>query len=231
VTLPPGQHRIEHFPRFGTHLHEPPPAVPHEPAIEIAGAVKEPFEVALSDLASLPHRKLTADFHCVAGWSATDLQWEGVPVEAFYREIVEPALEPGATVTHLVFGALDGYWAHMTLEDALAEDVLIADRLDGRPLGPDHGAPARLYSPAHYGFINTKHLCRIEPRTSEPRGYGSASSIANIGLRVLGYGRLPRGRVWHEERSRVLPAWSVRLVGRLLSPGIRAASGRGGRHG
>ena len=28
MTLPPGQHAIEGFPRFGTHLHRPPPAVP-----------------------------------------------------------------------------------------------------------------------------------------------------------------------------------------------------------
>jgi DMSO/TMAO reductase YedYZ molybdopterin-dependent catalytic subunit len=229
LTLPPGQHRIDHFPRFGTHLHEPPPAVPSDPAIQVGGAVDEPFEVSLTELSSLPRRKLRADFHCVAGWSATDLEWEGVPVSDFYRERIEPALPANTTVTHLVFAGLDGYWAHMQLDDALAEDVLIADRLDGRPLGSDHGAPARLVSPAHYGFINTKHLCRIEPRTSEPKGYGSASSIADVGLRLLGYGRLPRARVWSEERSRVLPAWSVRLVGRVLFPAIRAASARGRR--
>ena len=28
MTFPPGQHPIEGFPRFGTHLHRPPPLSP-----------------------------------------------------------------------------------------------------------------------------------------------------------------------------------------------------------
>jgi DMSO/TMAO reductase YedYZ molybdopterin-dependent catalytic subunit len=196
--------------------------------IEIRGAVSESFSVPLAKLATLPRRGLTADFHCVAGWSATDLQWEGVAFEDFYRKIIEPSLQPDAGVTHVVFGGLDGYWSYMSIEDALAEDVLIADRLHGRPLDGDHGAPARLVSPDHYGFINTKHLCRIELRTTEPKGYGSASSIAWAGLGLLGYGRPPRARVWEEERHRYLPAWSVRILGRLLIPPIAFLSDRGG---
>ena len=41
MTLPPGQRAVDGFPRFGTHLHRPPPAVPAEPVIEIAGAVAD----------------------------------------------------------------------------------------------------------------------------------------------------------------------------------------------
>src|SRR3712207_7252707 len=48
---------------------------------------------SLRDLSALPRRELTADFHCVAGWSATGLTWEGVAFETFYREVVEPVLE------------------------------------------------------------------------------------------------------------------------------------------
>jgi DMSO/TMAO reductase YedYZ molybdopterin-dependent catalytic subunit len=58
----------------------------------------------------------------------------------------------------------------VAIDDALAEDLLIAERLDGRPLDGNHGAPARLVSPHHYGFVSTKHLCRIELRTAEPTG-------------------------------------------------------------
>ena len=55
----------------------------------------------------------------------------------------------------------------VAIEDALAEDVLIAERLNGRPLDSDHGAPARLVSPNQYGYVNTKHLCAIELHTAE----------------------------------------------------------------
>ncbi len=78
VTLPPGHHSIDRFPRFGTHLHRPPRAVPTDPVIEISAAVAKPLTLPLAELATLPCRQLTADFHCVAGWSATSLHWGAV---------------------------------------------------------------------------------------------------------------------------------------------------------
>ncbi len=230
VTLPPGQHAVEGFPRFGTHLHQPPPDVPADPAIAISGAVAEPFSVLLTELATLPRREFTADFHCVAGWSATGLRWEGVAFEAFYRTVIEPTLEPGAPVTHVVFGGLDGYRAVVSIEDALAEDVLIAEHLDGRPLHGDHGAPARLVSPRQYGFASTKHLCRIELHTAEPaENYGHTTRISRALMLPPLFKRHPRSRVWEEERNGSLPAWAVRPVYRLITPPIAYLSARGRR--
>jgi DMSO/TMAO reductase YedYZ molybdopterin-dependent catalytic subunit len=229
VTLPPGQRAIDGFPRFGTHLARPAPAVPADPAIEISGAVAESFALPLAKLATLPRRELTADFHCVAGWSATNLHWEGVAFKTFYREVIEPSVRPGASITHVVFGGLDGYRSVVSIEDALAEDVLIADRLDGRALESDHGAPVRLVSPSQYGFVSTKHLCRIELHTAEPaEKYGRASPIVQVGLRGPAKPH-PRARVWEEERNRYLPAWSVRPVYRLLIPPIGFLCARGSR--
>ena len=229
VTLPPGQRAVDGFPRFGTHLHRPPPAVPTDPVIKISGAVADSFDFPLIELAALPRRELIADFHCVAGWSATNLRWEGVAFETFYRTIIEP-LQPDPSVTHIVFGGLDRYRSIVSIEDALAHDVLIADHLDGRPLDGDHGAPARLVSPDQYGFVSTKHLCSIELHTSEPpESYRHASPKNQIALRVLG--PHPRARVWKEERHRALPAWSVRPVFRLLIPPFMFLSARGSRRG
>ncbi|MDQ1373064.1 MAG: hypothetical protein QOJ09_402 [Actinomycetota bacterium] len=223
--LPPGQQRIDGFPRFGTHFHRPPPAVPTDPVIEIGGAVAESFAVSLAELATLPRRELTADLHCVAGWSATDLRWEGVAFETFYRRIIEPALAQDAAVTHVVFGGLDGYRSIVLIEDALAADVLIADRLDGRPLDGDHGAPARLVSPDQYGFVSTKHLCRIELHPAEPAARYHPSPVIQIGLQLVNPHR--RARVWQEERHQCLPAWFVRPVYRRLISPIRLLSSLG----
>jgi DMSO/TMAO reductase YedYZ molybdopterin-dependent catalytic subunit len=225
VTLPPGQRAVDGFPRFGTHLDRPPPTVPDDPVIEVDGAVVEPFAVPLADLATLPRREIVADFHCVAGWSATGLRWEGVPFAAFYRAVVQPALQPGARVTHLVVGGLDGYRVVVALEDALAEDVLIAEHLDGRPLDGDHGAPARLVSPEQYGFVNAKHLCRIELHTSEPSDDFGGHPVSRLFLRL--YTRHPRARVWEEERHRYLPAWMLRWLGHALTGSIMKLSSRG----
>ncbi|MEY2458666.1 MAG: hypothetical protein QOG30_496 [Acidimicrobiaceae bacterium] len=227
MTLPPGQHAIEGFPRFGTHLHRPPPAVPAEPVIEIRGAVTEPFAMPLGELAPLPQREVTADFHCVAGWSATNLRWKGVAFASFYRRIIEPALRPDATVTHLVLGGLDGYHSIVSLEDALADDVLIALQLNELPLDGDHGAPARLVSPSQYGFVSTKHLCRIEVHTTEPAARYHRSPFIQMGLQLVKPHR--RARVWREERHGLLPAWCVRPIYRHVIAPIRSLSARGSR--
>ena len=229
MTLPPGQHAVDGFPRFGTHLHNPPPAIPSEPVIEIGGAVNEPVTLPLADLATLPRRELTADFHCVAGWSATGLRWEGVPFAAFYREVIERSLRPGTRVTHLLFRGLDGYRYAVAIEDARADDVLIAENLDGRPLDTDHGAPARLVTPAHYGYVNVKHLCRIDVLTAAPAENYGAPRLTETILRSPLIKPHPRARVWEEERHGYVPGWVVRPFYRLLIPPIRFLSGRGSR--
>jgi DMSO/TMAO reductase YedYZ molybdopterin-dependent catalytic subunit len=115
----------------------------------------------------------------------------------------------------------------VTLEDTMGDDVLVADYLDGRPLDSDHGAPARLVSPQQYGFINTKHLCRIEVHTREPSQRYHPSPLIQFGLQLVKPHR--RARVWQEERHRYLPAPVVRPVYRLLIPRIRKLSARGSR--
>src|SRR5919197_256595 len=201
VTLPPGQRAIDGFPRFGTHLHRSPPAVPIDPVIEICGAVAKSFSLPLAELAALPRRHLTADFHCVAGWSATSLRWEGVAFATFYRLIIEPSVQPDLSVTHIVFGGLDGYRSVVSIEDALADDVLIAERLDG-----------------------------TEPPAAE-RGEnsGHAPRISQVLMVPPLFKRHPRSRVWEEERNGSLPAWLVRPVYRLLIPPIGFLGARGSR--
>lgn len=220
-TLPPGQRLIGRFPRFGTHLGRPAPAIPTDPAITIdGGPVTSAFDIPVAALADLPRTELTADFHCVAGWSAADLRWEGVTFATFFRTIVEPDLAPGTEVTHVVFEGLDGYRSVVLIEDALADDVLLAERLDGRPLGADHGAPVRLVSPAQYGYVSTKHLCRIEVHSSEPR----PPRRSFVDARLLE--SHPRARVWEEERHGSLPGWLVRPVYRALKAPLLYICGR-----
>ena len=221
TTLPPGQHLIGRFLRFGTHMGRPAPTVPPDPAITIGGpAVPSSFDLPVAALAGLPRRELTADFHCVAGWSASAVRWEGVAFETFFRTIVEPELEPGTKVTHLVFAGLDGYRSVLVAEDALDDHVLLAERLAGRPLGAEHGAPLRLVSPLQYGYVSTKHLCRIEVHAGAPpwrRG-------PLVTTRLLE--PHPRARVWEEERHGSLPGWLVRPIYRALeAPLLRLGTG------
>jgi DMSO/TMAO reductase YedYZ molybdopterin-dependent catalytic subunit len=220
TTLPPGQRRVDGFPRFGTHLHHPPPAVPPNAGIGVTGPLRAPLVVGLSDVEALPRVERVADFHCVAGWSATGLRWEGVAFATFYRTLIEPRLLPDTAVTHVVFRGWDGYGSTVLLEDALAEDVLVATRLDGEPLRPAHGAPVRLVSPSQYGFVSTKHLRTIEVHTRRPRTDHPYTVLTRSH---------PRARVWKEERHPWFPAAVLRPVYRSLIRPIARLSARGAR--
>lgn len=206
------------FPRFGTHLHRPPPAIPEHPTIEVTGAVIADLAITLADLERLPQVERVEDFHCVAGWSATGLRWGGVTFATLYRTLIEPALTTGTQVTHLGFGGYDGYRSVVHLDDALADDVLVATRLDGQPLTPAHGAPVRLVSPSQYGFVSTKHLGRIEVHTSEPRSDAPFSVLTR---------EHPRARVWREERHAWFPAAMIRPLYHALIRPIARLSARG----
>ncbi|CRK57878.1 hypothetical protein [Alloactinosynnema sp. L-07] len=216
--LPPGQRRVEGFPRFGSHLSRPAPAVPVDPVIEVRGAVTEEFDIPLASLSLLPRQEIAADFHCVAGWTATDLRWEGVSFATLYRALIEPAVPPGTLITHIKCGGLDGWEAAVTIDDILADDVLIAQNLDGHPLDSDHGAPARLVSPSQYGYMSVKHLSSVELLITAP--------AITEGPLIRSH---PRGRVWEEERHGLLPGRAVRLLYRALIGPIRFLSARGAR--
>lgn len=155
------------------------------------------------------------------------LRWEGVTFAIFYDKVIAPSLRPDASVGHIVFGGLDGYRFVVAIEDALAEDVLIADHLDGRALDSDHGAPVRLVSPSQYGYVSVKHLCRIELHASQPEERYHPATVVQAGLLLVKPHR--RARVWHEERHRYLPARALRLPYRLLIKPIMVLSARGSR--
>ena len=220
--LPPGQRRIDFFPRFGRRSDRPAPTVREHPTVVFGGALTAPIEIAVADLVGADRRELHADFHCVAGWSVTDLHWEGIAFADVYQRYVATAVEPGTTVTHVLVHGLDGEHFVAELEDLLADDVLLADRLGGRPLDGDHGAPLRLVNPAQYGYANIKHVCRIDMLT----GAAPAGSPALLDRVLQSH---PRARVWEEERHGTLPGWLIRPIYRVIKTFMLAAAARRGR--
>ena len=202
----------------------PPPRVPPDHEIEVGGAVTEPFSLPLAELDGLPRREMTADFHCVAGWSATDLRWEGVPSRASSRGRRTGA-GPGAPITH-VFQGRDGYRSIVTR--GRAGRGRADRRAPRRPAaGGDHGAPVRLVSPSQYGFISTKHLCRIEVHTAEPGGPTTAPAHPP----GCGWSSPTRGPGVGGGAQRLRPGLGATRAYRLLIPPIRALAARGGRGG
>ncbi|PCJ56131.1 MAG: hypothetical protein COA73_12865 [Candidatus Hydrogenedentota bacterium] len=209
--LPPGQHEISTFPRFG--LLQFAYRYPRDTKtikISITGG-NDKSTVVADALMQLPRVKQVSDFHCVTTWSRRGLTWSGFRFRDFYTEILKP-LFPGENVGFILLKGQDGYRTSLPLEDLLAEDVLLADTLDGKPLTVEHGAPLRLVAPSHYGYKNIKHLDRIEIRSD---GNLDISS----GFRFMSH---PRARVAHEERGTGVPGWMLRILYRpLVKPTIR----------
>jgi DMSO/TMAO reductase YedYZ molybdopterin-dependent catalytic subunit len=207
MTLPAGQHLLGYFPRFGVHSAGPPPRFSEPAMIRIEGAVAHRLEVHVARLAELERQSIVADFHCVAGWTTQNLQWGGVTFRTFYESVIVPEARPETGVSHILFRGADGYYATLTLDDALGNEVLLADRLGEAALQGNHGGPLRLLSPKQYGYKSTKYLCSIELHTRQ-QGDGHKSAVPNFWLTLLG--PHPRARVAKEERHRYVPAWALR---------------------
>jgi DMSO/TMAO reductase YedYZ molybdopterin-dependent catalytic subunit len=214
MSLPPGQSDIGIFPRFGIALWEPPPSVAEPALLQVTGAVTHPLNLAVSRLAELPRRNVVADFHCVTGWSVKGLQWGGVAFKIFYETVIVREAAPHPGVSHILFEGVDGFRTALALDDALDDDVLLADQLGGIALSRDHGAPLRLLSPKQYAYKSAKHLCRIELHTREP----AEQYRKGVRRRLLRWlvTPHPRARVAEEERHRYLPAWVVRGIYRHI---------------
>ena len=218
--LPTGQREADRFHRFGlTQFAKRFPKQIATPTLEVVGKVAH--ELHLSNaLDGLPRTERISDFHCVTTWSVRQLRWSGVRFADFYQSIVLPLAGPDPGATLVALRGQDGASTGMLLKDLLADDVLLADRLDDQPLCIDHGAPLRLIAPAHYGYKSVKYLSRIEFR--EP-----ADGYRVSGPRFMDH---PRARVAHEERGRIFPGWLLRFLYRPLISGTASRFAKASRN-
>lgn len=205
--LPPGQHAIEFFPRFGVpaYANRLPAGGSAEAELILGGEITHPITLHLQELNRLPRKEIVADFHCVTTWTRRDLHWGGWALRDVYEKFIAPRTSHGSTERYLELHALDGFRTSLLLADALAGGVLIADRLEGEPLTLEHGAPLRVVAPELYGYKSVKHVFRIDLCSHFRAGFADRQTRAH-----------PRGRVALEERGRGLPGWAYRLIYRAL---------------
>jgi DMSO/TMAO reductase YedYZ molybdopterin-dependent catalytic subunit len=89
--------------------------------------------INLEDLAGLPRRDQVSDFHCVTIWTKRGAHWSGVRFRDVYDALIVPRARPdtGAAAGYVIVSGLDGMRAGLPLADALADDVVLADMMDG----------------------------------------------------------------------------------------------------
>ena len=134
--------------------------------LEVGGMVRTPLSLSLEDLRAMESLTYTVKHHCVEGWSAIGT-WTGVPL----RAVAEAAgVLDGAR--YVRFDSFDsGYYNGWDMKSAIHPETILAHGFNGEDLGPDHGAPLRLYAPHKLGYKLTKYLTRVTFTDQRPGGY------------------------------------------------------------
>ncbi|WP_431961715.1 molybdopterin-dependent oxidoreductase [Actinacidiphila sp. bgisy160] len=117
------------------------------------------YELTLDELRGLPQYEAELPIACVEGWSKS-AHWTGVRV----MDLLDLAgALPHARVRAVSLQTRGGYRVS-EMGYAYARDplTLLALRLNGEELTPDHGFPVRLIAPNRPGVLQTKWVGRLE---------------------------------------------------------------------
>ncbi len=166
--------------------------------LKIDGLVDREMELSLQDLrGQFSWQTLTATLQCAGnrrsglirvrdipgedpwGPGATSAaEWTGVSLSEVLR-----AASPRAQGAHVAFTAPDisqiadppqPFAGSVTLQKALAGEVLLAWAMNGQPLPPVHGAPVRVVVPGYIGARSVKWVERITVQEHPSAGYFQA---------------------------------------------------------
>ncbi len=155
-----------------------------EPVIDLAtwtlavsGLVSNPLSLTLADLQARERVEVTFTMECSGNTGLPffnggigNAVWAGTPLAPILEEA--GLSESGAEVVFWGADAGDQVRGDVTISEHFARSMsttqamnpenLIVWEMNGEPLPPLHGAPARLIAPGWYGVANVKWLTRIE---------------------------------------------------------------------
>ena len=162
--MPPGQIATEKFPVM---TYGQTPQIPTAAwSLRIDGAVRRVVHVDWSGLQRMVPSRVTADLHCVTGWSLLNNVWEGV----LLRDLLATA-EPLPTARFALIKCEGGYTTSLPLETLFDAQTLIAYGHNGETLTPEHGGPVRLVVPSRYGYKSAKWISGLTLSTIEEHGF------------------------------------------------------------
>ncbi|MFC9316058.1 molybdopterin-dependent oxidoreductase [Streptomyces nigra] len=152
-------------------------SVPHKDetnyALKVRGLVDRPKTYTLADLRAMVQTRVVADVLCTDGWRVDDTPFEGVRLADILDDV--GVRSPGAAIR---FTCFDGaYSESLTLEQARRSDVLVALKMQDKPITHEHGGPVRLFVAPMYFYKSAKWLSgisvtdKVVPGFWEERGY------------------------------------------------------------
>lgn len=153
--------------------------------LEVSGLVDRPRSLTLDEIRARPRERVTFALECAGNrgfatfmGAVHNASWTGTPLRALLEEL--GVRDEGIEV--VFFGADEGteeirdieatqnFARSMSLEDAMAPNVLLAYEVNGEPLPVGNGFPLRLVAPGWYGVANVKWLTRVEVRDTRFMG-------------------------------------------------------------
>ena len=131
--------------------------------VRVHGMVQREFDVDLHELLSGPLVERWLTLACVSnevgGTLAGNARWLGYPLAVLLQRAV-----PDPRADMVLSTSADG-WTCSTPLEALTDgrDALLAVGMNGNPLPPEHGFPARMVVPGLYGYVSaTKWVVDLE---------------------------------------------------------------------
>jgi DMSO/TMAO reductase YedYZ molybdopterin-dependent catalytic subunit len=154
------------FPAYSRAHPLPQLADPAAWSLAVGGLVRKPMHLTLEMIEALPRITYTVKHHCVEGWSAI-ATWTGAPLSS-----VIALVEPKPEAKYLRFDTFDAhYYNGWDMKTALHPQTILAYSFNDGPLGPEHGAPLRVYSPLKLGYKLTKYLTALTFTAEKQGGY------------------------------------------------------------
>lgn len=133
--------------------------------LSIGGMVKKPSTLTYEDLFGFKRVSQTSRLKCVECWSAKAL-WEGF----LFQELIDRS-QPDPSARYVEFQSADSYYESYLLEELIRPRVMMALRMNDKPLPREHGFPLRLIAPFKYGYKNIKYITGIKFTDTRGRNY------------------------------------------------------------
>ena len=131
--------------------------VPAEYRLSVEGGTTD-LSLSLDELRAMPQHSVDLPIACVEGWSAM-ASWTGVRV----KDLLDLAGIPHGS--RVLVDSLEehGSYRSSVLDHSHARDslTLLALKVRGQELAPDHGFPLRLIAPDRPGVLQTKWVRRV----------------------------------------------------------------------
>lgn len=129
-------------------------------ALAVRGPAGE-IRLSRAQLLAMDQYSAALPIACVEGWSTSDQWWRGVRLRDLAALAGHPADRPPGVLVESV--QRRGPFRTVALRDNQVRDPrsLLALRVNGEDLSPDHGYPARVVVPAAPGVMNTKWVGRL----------------------------------------------------------------------